>query len=479
LSGIRNELPSLKLVVTFEPQATGAGVSALAQLEERGTALATPERVAAYRGAAMNTAPNDLATIIYTSGTTGNPKGVMLSHDNLFSNVSAAALVLPFDKDLSLSILPLSHVFERMAGHFLMFAVGATIAYAESIDKVAANMVEVRPTFVISVPRLYEKLYARVLEGARAGGPLKLAIFNWARSVSDRWADEKLEGRTPRGLLALQYLLAHKLVFSKLQQRTGGRLRFFVSGGAPLSQEINKFFFASGLTILEGYGLTETSPLLTVNLPGSFRIGTVGKPQRGVELAIAPDGEILARGPGIMLGYYNNPEATAEAIDSDGWFHTGDIGELRDDFLAITDRKKDLIVTAGGKNVAPQGIEGRVKNNEFVAEAVMIGDRRKFITMLIVPEFGRLKKWAASAGVSAQSHGELIKQPAVVEKMNGEVFGALKGLASFETPKKIALLEREFSVDLGELTPSMKVKRRVIDKNYKSLIDGLYEDGEG
>jgi long-chain acyl-CoA synthetase len=256
-------------------------------------------------------------------------------------------------------------------------------------------------------------------------------------------------------------------------------LRFFVSGGAPLSAEINKFFFASGLTILEGYGLTETSPLLTVNTPENFRIGTVGRPQLGVELGIAGDGEILARGPGIMMGYYNNAEATAEAIDADGWFHTGDIGELRDGFLAITDRKKDIIVTAGGKNVAPQGIEGRVKNSEFVAEAVMIGDRRKFIVMLVVPAFDRLEKWAAGAGVGAFPRGELIKQPAVVEKMNSEVFAALKGLASFETPKKVALLEREFSVDLGELTPSMKVKRRVVDRNYKSLIDALYEDGEG
>jgi long-chain acyl-CoA synthetase len=359
-----------------------------------------------------------------------------------------------------------------------MFAQGAAIAYAESVDTVAANMLEVRPTFVLSVPRLYEKLYARVLDSARAGGPLKFAIFNWARAVSDRWADLKLAGKEPRGWLAMQYSLAFKLVFSKLRERTGGRLRFFVSGGAPLSPEINKFFYSAGMTILEGYGLTETSPVLTVNTPKDFRIGTVGKPVAGVELKIATDGEILARGPGIMKGYFNSPEATAEAIDRDGWFHTGDIGVLQDGFLSITDRKKDLIVTAGGKKIAPQPIESRVKNSEFVGEAVIVGDKRKYSVMLIVPAFDRLEQWAREQSINGRSRSDLVKHPKVQAKMEQEVFGMLEQLklASFETPKKIAILEREFSLEDGEITPSLKVKRRTIDRRYKELIDALYVD---
>ena len=263
-----------------------------------------------------------------------------------------------------------------------------------------------------------------------------------------------------------------------MRKRTGGRLRFFVSGGAPLSPEINKFFYASGMVILEGYGLTETSPVMCVNTPTQFRIGTVGKPIVGVEVKIAEDGEVLGRGPGIMKGYFNNDKATAEAVDADGWFHTGDIGELRDGFLAITDRKKDLIVTAGGKKIAPQPIENSIKTNEFVSEAVMIGDKRKFAVLLIVPEFSRLEKWAQSEGLSWKSREELIALPKVREKMDSEVLVAVKGLASFERPKKIALLSHEFSIEKGQLTPSLKVKRRVIDADYKQLIDSLYENGD-
>ena len=471
---IRSDLPILRFIVNFGEDSPPGTDATLLEVETRGGELENAETIDAWRKDALQAKPDDLATIIYTSGTTGNPKGVMLTHDNLYSNVQASANVLPFDKDTSLSILPLSHVFERMAGHFLMFGEGASIAYAESIDKVSVNMLEVRPTFVLSVPRLYEKLYARVLENARAGGALKFRIFNWAVAVAEKWADEKLAGREPGGFLALKYSLASKLVFAKLKERTGGRLRFFVSGGAPLAPEINKFFYAASMIILEGYGLTETSPVLCVNTPKDFRIGTVGKPVEGVEIKIAADGEILAKGPGIMKGYYNNPTATAEVIDSEGWFHTGDIGELRDGFLAITDRKKDIIVTAGGKNVAPAGIEGRVKNSEFVSEAVMIGDKRKYVVMLIVPDFGRLEKWAASENIPASDKSALVRNPRVKEKMDAEVFARLDGLAKFESPKKIALLDREFSIDRGELTPSLKVKRRVIDKDYKALIDSLY-----
>jgi long-chain acyl-CoA synthetase len=292
--------------------------------------------------------------------------------------------------------------------------------------------------------------------------------------VADKWADEKLAGREPGGILAKQYAIAQKLVFSKLKARTGGRLRYFVSGGAPLSPDINKFFYAAGLVILEGYGLTETSPVLAVNTPENFRIGTVGKPVAGTELKIAPDGEILARGPQIMKGYYNKPEATKEAIDADGWFHTGDIGELRDGFLAITDRKKDIIVTAGGKNIAPQPMENKVKTNKYVAQAVMIGDKRKFPAILIVPNFDQLEKWAMRNNIIWTDRAQLLKMPTIQKKMEKEVLGELAGAAHYEIPKKVGLLEHDFTLERGELTPTQKVKRRVIDKQYKPLIDSLY-----
>ena len=401
----------------------------------------------------------------------------MLTHDNLFSNVMGSATRVPFaGNDIGLSFLPLSHIFERMAGHYLMFHVGCSIAYAESIDTVPIDMQSVRPTLVLSVPRLYEKMYARVLENALAGGGVKKRIFFWARAVAEQWADEKLAGREPTGVLALKYRIAQKLVFSKLQARTGGRLRYFVSGGAPLAPEINKFFFAAGLVILEGYGLTETSPVICVNTPTAFRLGTVGRPAPGVEVMIASDGEILTRGPHVMKGYYNKPEATAETIDKDGWFHTGDIGELRDDFLAITDRKKDIIVTAGGKNIAPQPMENLIKTNKYVSQAVVIGDKRKFPVVLIVPNWDQLEKFAKHKEIIWTQRSQLLEMPTIQAKMDKEVRSQLTSLAKFEMPKKIALLEHDFSVERGELTPTLKVKRRVIDKTYKPLIDSLYAD---
>jgi len=475
---VRGQLPALKTVISFDEMPGLANMS-ITELEKRGTQGDNRETMATYREDALTVKPDDLATIIYTSGTTGEPKGVMLTHDNIFSNVQAARTAIPFGgADTALSFLPLSHIFERMAGHYLMWATGTSIAYAESIDTVPINMQEVKPTIVLSVPRLYEKMYARVLEAALTGGFLKKKIFFWARGVADRWANQRLAGETPTGLLGMQYGIAQKLVFSKLKARTGGRLRYFVSGGAPLAPEINKFFFAAGLEILEGYGLTETSPVIAVNTPANFRIGTVGKAIDGVEIKIASDGEILTRGPHVMKGYYNKPDATREAIDPDGWFHTGDIGELRDGFLAITDRKKDIIVTAGGKNIAPQPLENKVKTNKYVSQAVMIGDKRKFPSMLVVPNFDQLEKWAMRRNIIWTDRAQLLRMPTIQAKMESEVAKELEGAAHFEVPKKVGLLEHDFSIESGELTPTQKVKRRVIDKNYKTLIDSLYDDAE-
>jgi len=474
---IRARVPTLKSVIAFDEVGALADMT-LTTLEKRGAEGETAETTRGYRDEALKVKPDDLATLIYTSGTTGEPKGVMLSHDNIHSNVKAAMEAVPFSgTDVCLSFLPLAHIFERMAGHYMMFATGTSIAYAESIDAVPVNMQEVRPTLVLSVPRLYEKMYARILETALTGGFLRKKIFFWARGVADRWAAEKLAGREPTGVLARQYGIAQKLVFSKVRARTGGRLRFFVSGGAPLSPDINKFFFAAGLPILEGYGLTETSPVIAVNTPSNFCIGTVGKPIAGVEIRIAADGEILTRGPSVMKGYYNKPDATRDAIDADGWLHTGDIGELRDDFLAITDRKKDIIVTAGGKNIAPQPLENKVKTNKYVAQAVMIGDKRKFPSILIVPNFDQLEKWAAKRNIAWTDRTQLLRMPTVQAKIEKEVNEELVGAAPFEVPKKVGLVETDFSIERGELTPTLKVKRRTIDKNYKALIDSLYAEG--
>ncbi len=477
IARIRADVPALRCVISFcAPAPAGCDVT-MSDFMQRGAALDTPERATAWQRDALATQPDDLATLIYTSGTTGLPKGVMLTHDNLYSNVHGSLPILrPQGDDVALSFLPLSHIFERMAGHYMLFAGGCTIAYAESIDAVAANLGEVRPTILSSVPRIYEKLYARIMEGGNAGSAVKKGIFHWALGVADEWADAYLAKREPGAVLAFKYAVAQKLVFSKIKARLGGRLRVACSGGAPLASTINKFFVAVGLTLVEGYGLTETSPVVSVNRLDNIRVGTVGQLIAGVEVAIAADGEILTRGPSVMQGYYRNPAATAEAIDADGWFHTGDIGAMEDGFLRITDRKKDIIVTAGGKNIAPQPIENRVVTNAFVSQAVMIGDKRKFPVLLVVPAWDALLKWTAHKGIDSADHTALLTNPQVIEKMDREVRGEMEGLAKFEAPKKIALLPHEFTIDGGELTPSLKVKRRVINEKYKSVIDALYAD---
>ncbi len=478
VASIRAEAPHVKWVIGFDETTRPFVDLLLADIEQKGAVGDDAAADAAWQAGARLARPNDLATIIYTSGTTGAPKGVMLSHDNFYSNITATQQIFPPEPgDVALSFLPLSHIFER-TGDYSFFLKGVSIAYVDSIDLVPIAMAEVRPTLAMSVPRLYEKMYARVLENALAGSAIKKQIFFWARRVGERYTGQRASGRTPGGFLSAQYRLANSLVFSKLQQRTGGRLRYFISGGAPLAPEINTFFNAAGLNILEGYGLTETSPVISVNAPGAQRVGTVGRPIEGVEVRIAEDGEILSRGPHIMQGYYNKPDATREAIDAEGWFHTGDIGVLEDGYLRITDRKKDLIVTAGGKNIAPQPIENLVKTNKYVSQVVMLGDRRKFPVMLVVPNFEQLAKWARLKELIWTDRAQLLQMPTVQAKMDQEVRSHLTGLANFETPRKFALLEHDFSIESGELTPTLKVKRRVIDKNYREVIDRLYEEGK-
>jgi len=417
--------------------------------------------------------PDDVATMLYTSGTTGDPKGVMLTHQNIFSNVMASREPIPVGpEDVTLSILPLSHIFQRMVD-YLFFHGGCSIAYPRSRDTIPRDMSLVRPTVMVAVPRVYEKIYNRVV--TQPG--LKGKLVGWSREVGEAVLDHRLRGEGPGLSLRLRHAVADRLVFRKIRERVGGRIRYFVSGGGPLSPQINRFFHAVGLPILEGYGLTETSPVTNVNTPDDFRIGTVGKPVAGTEIRLAEDGEILVRGPQVMKGYYENPEATEEAIDEEGWFRTGDVGTIdADGFLTITDRKKDLIITSGGKNIAPQPIENRLKRNRFVEQAVMVGDGRKFASILVVPAFEALATWAASVGIETGSRSALLSDPRIHELLVEELSAELEDLARYERPKKIGLIQEELTVEGGALTPTEKVKRRVVEERYRELIETFYRE---
>ena len=426
-----------------------------------------------FRAAALEAGPEDVATILYTSGTTGNPKGVILTHNNLSSNVRAVQRVLPPESDdTSLVFLPLSHVLQRMVS-FLHFSDGVTQAFAHSIDTVAEDLITVRPNVAVSVPRLYEKVFNKVME-ARG---IQKKFVQWARDVGDAWADQKLAGREPSGVLKTVYAIADALVFRRIRAAMGGRVRYFVSGGAPLSPEINRFFFSAGIQIFEGYGLTETSPVTNLNTPEHRRIGTVGRPIPGTEIRIGGSGEVLIRGPQVMRGYYELPEATAEAIDAEGWFHTGDVGEIDEDgFLKITDRIKDIIVTASGKNVAPQPIENRLKGDDFIEQAVMLGDREPFCVLLVVPSFPNLEAWARKDRIKAPDRKALLASKPVQDQMEARVWARLEDLARFEMPKKIGLIAAPFTVEDGTLTPTQKVKRREVEARYRGLIDAFYQE---
>ena len=430
----------------------------------------------AFERQALAVGASDLASLIYTSGTTGWPKGVMLTHANFVSNVLALDSVVPYDEtDIHLSFLPLSHVLER-TGSFLFLYTGGTIAFCENVASVAENLIEIRPTKMIGVPRLFEKIYARVMDQVLSGSPLKRAIFFWAVRTGKLAAARGAEGRPLSKGLALRRRLARKLVFDKILSRTGGRVRFFISGGAALAPDITEFFDALGLIILPGYGLTETSPVLTGNTLRDRRLGTVGKAIPGVSLRIAEDGEILARGPNLMRGYYKDEEATGKVM-VDGWFHTGDIGHLDGDgFLTITDRKKDVIVTSGGKNVAPQPIETLILATPYIQNIVVVGAERKFIAALVVPDFVRLEAYARSRGLDFRDRSELCRREEIIAFLTAEIDGATSDLAPYEKIKKIAVLDRDFEIEADEITPTLKIKRNIIERKYKAVIDSLYGD---
>jgi long-chain acyl-CoA synthetase len=420
--------------------------------------------------------PEDLLTLIYTSGTTGNPKGVMLTHSNLVSNMVSAADVIPLGpEETMLSFLPLSHSFERMAGYYTALACGVTIAYAESIEKVGDNMLEVCPTIVTTVPRLFERIHGRIMKKVDSGKPIQKKIFAWACRVGREYVLARKRGRIPT-LLGVKHAAAEKLVFEKLRARTGGRMKFFISGGAALPRELGEFFEAAGLHIIEGYGLTETSPVISVNRVHNYKFGSVGQPIPGVEVRIAEDGEILSRGPNTMKGYWNNKAATDEMIDNDGWLHTGDIGVIdAEGFIHITDRKKHLFVSSGGKNIAPQPIENMFLSNKYVEQFVLIGDRRMFLTALIVPDFEALKEYADGNGIAYEGNADLVTHPEIQSLIDKQIAAIQKDLASFERVRKFTLLEQPFSIDEGELTPTQKVKRKFVEQKYSALIERMYE----
>ncbi len=473
---IRPRLTKVEHFITFQEEAA-PGVLTLREVLTRGEIILRnqPEL---FEARAQKIRPDSLASIIYTSGTTGIPKGVMLMHSNFISNIKSCSAIIPFSQeDTVLSFLPLSHVLERMVMFTYLYK-GCTVAFAESVDTVAQNLLEVRPHIMVSVPRVFEKIYARVMDNVLHESPLKRKIFFWALGVGREYARRKLSRQPIPRSLEVKRSIAHKLVFSKIIARTGGRVRFFVSGGAPLSKDIAEFFFALGLTILEGYGLTETSPVISVNTFENVKLGTVGKPIPGVEVKIAPDGEILTRGPHVMKGYYKKEAETKEAFEGD-WFKTGDIGYIDEEgFVVITDRKKDIIVTAGGKNVAPQPIENLLKTSPYIGNAVVIGDRRRFISALVVPNFEKIEEWAREKGLVFASRQEMVKNPQVVSFLQAEVDRLTSNLAAYERVKKIAVLDRDFEIAAGEITPTLKVRRAIIEKRYQALLDELYRETE-
>ncbi len=466
-----DEVPQLEKIILLDQEPAAGRALSLPQWILQGESIPDNEiesRLSQRQG-------SDVASLVYTSGTTGTPKGVMLTHDNFLSNVKACLEFFDIRaEDECLSFLPLSHVFERTCGYYLMLHQGTTISYAESIDRVPVNFGEVRPTVAISVPRLYEKMYARVQEQVLGGPPIKRRLFNLAILIGQKHTAYLLQNRIPPAWLKLALKAAQAVVFKKLHQRLGGRLRFFVSGGAPLGQNLAEFFLSAGIPIYEGYGLTETAPVISANHPGHLRLGTIGQVIPGTEVKIAEDGEILARGPGIFKGYWNNPEATAEVLQEDGWFHTGDIGVLENGYLAITDRKKELIVTAGGKNIPPQNIENRLKADRFIANVLVFGDNKPYLVGLIVPHFPALAQYANFKKIEYLNDCDLVQHPRILDLIRRRVDKVQVDQASYLQVKRFTLLSRDFLQEEGELTPTMKIRRKPVQQRFANQLEGMY-----
>jgi long-chain acyl-CoA synthetase len=475
-----DQCPSVRHVVLLEGAVSGERELTVADLRARG-AEAHAARPEAFEERARAIQPEDTCSIIYTSGTTGNPKGVLLTHRNWAYEAQAVKdtdLILPTDSVML--FLPMAHSFGQVV-KAAWLRLGFKLIFAESLDKLLPNLVETKPSILPAVPRVFEKVYNGVVANGSAAPGLKGRMFRWAFSLFDEYADAKLHGREPA---RLGMLLARKLVFSKvratLDEKLGGRMRQFVSGSAPLAPKIAYFFDLIGYKVLEGYGLTETSAASCVNRPERIKIGTVGPPLPGTEVRIAPDGEILLRGPGVMKGYFKNAEATTEVLEADGWFHTGDIGEVdADSFVRITDRKKDIIVTAGGKNVAPQNIENTLKTFPLISQAIVHGDQRKYLVVLLTVAEEPARKLLADQGVTVGSYAELSQRPELRAAVQGILDQVNADLPSYSTLKRFAVMEADFSQETGELTPSLKVKRKFASQKYKALLDGLYDGDRG
>ena len=482
IESIRAECPSLKHVITLESAGKFApGTLTLDDVMARADTDAGVRRLWREGWEAIDR--EHLATVIHTSGTTANPKGAMLSHGNLLFNYEAAKQVVDFyETDVFLSFLPLSHIYGRIVDEVVALGTGAAVVFAEAlIERLPANMVEVKPTVMGAVPRLYERVYGRVLSAVESGSPMKQRIFRWASGLGPQKYANHLAGRPDSLLLKLQLRIADKLVFSKIRERTGGRVRYFVSGSAPLAQEIGEFFYGMGMLVLEGYGLTETSPFVSLNRPDDFVFGTVGRPAPGSEVRIDPaTGEILVRGPQVMQGYLNQPDETAAAIDVEGWFHTGDIGELDAiGRIRITDRLKNIIVLGNGKNVSPAPMEAALSTSKYVAQAVILGDRQAYTGALIAPDFEQLATWAAANGLAEMPPEQLVAEKAVDRLFDAEVKRTLQGFAIYERPRRIALLPRVLTEEAGELTPSMKTKNRVVLANWADKVAYLFDEKSG
>jgi long-chain acyl-CoA synthetase len=471
LNAVR-EQTALERILIMDPAEPLEGAIALSEVLA-GADEAGPGRDPVFDALVHSVEPKDLATLIYTSGTTGEPKGVMLTHGNIAANQNYAAADFDFNEtDACISFLPLSHITAR-ALDYVMYGSGAQVAYCSQFDRLPQAMREIRPTVIVGVPRVFEKIRQEV-ERRAALSAVKKLMLTWAVRVGARQRDTVYAGGQPASLV---WRLARKLVYGKVSEAFGGRVRIFVSGGAPLGIDTAQWFASVGIAVWEGYGLTETSPVIALNTGVSQRMGSVGRPLPNVELKFAEDGELLVRGPAVFAGYWRKPSANAECFDAEGWFRTGDIAHLSEGgFLYITDRKKELLKTSGGKMVAPQPIENKLKTSLMVAQAALVGDKHKFISALISPNFAALEEWARQHGIEAKSREDLVGDSRVVALYAEIVREANSGLANFETIKRFRLVAEEWSQNSGELTPSMKLKRRVITARYASLVDGLYAD---